>query len=65
MKYSSQYREVIRAAEHWGIKVKSLVAVNQWLNEVEKQMKASQKLRETPRVKRLKGTFIKIEDFKR
>ena len=64
LKYSSQYHEVIKAAENWGIKVKSLDAVNQWLNEVEKRMKASQKLRETPRVKRLKGTFLKVEDFR-
>jgi hypothetical protein len=63
LKYSCQYHEVIKAAENWGIKVKSLLAVNQWLSDVEKRMKASQTLRETPRVRRLKGTFIKVEDF--
>lgn len=63
LKYSCQYYEVIKAANNWGIKVKSLFAVNKWLNDVEKRMKASQKLRETPRVRRLKGTFLKVEDF--
>jgi hypothetical protein len=63
LKYSCQYYEVLKAAENWGIKVKTLVAVNQWLRDVEKRMKASHALRESPRVRRLKGTFIKVEDF--
>mgnify|MGYP002804146563 FL=1 len=63
LKYSCQYYEVIKAAENWGIKVKSSVAVNQWLRDVEKRIKASVSLRESPRVRRFKGTFIKVEDF--
>ena len=53
---------VVESAEKWGIPIKSLKSINEWLRSIEKQVKDDEMSGKKTTIRALRGTFLKVED---